>query len=139
MKVFLDTNVLVSALATRGLCADLVRLVLTRHELIVAEVVLEELRRVLREKFDVSEEAVQKVEALLRGYTVVSAPEALPDLPLDANDRRVLAAAIAGDADVLVTGDRELLDLAGRVERPRILDPRGFWDLLHASEGSAEV
>jgi len=37
VKVFLDTNVLVSALATRGLCADLLRKVLTEHELLVGK------------------------------------------------------------------------------------------------------
>jgi hypothetical protein len=35
LRVFLDTNVLVSAFATRGLCADLLELVLLQHELIV--------------------------------------------------------------------------------------------------------
>tara|TARA_Y100000590_G_C15710915_1_gene1010249 strand:+ start:1307 stop:1432 length:126 start_codon:yes stop_codon:yes gene_type:complete len=40
MKVFLDTNVLVSAFATRGLCADVMRVILTEHELLIGEVVL---------------------------------------------------------------------------------------------------
>ena len=47
MKVFLDTNVLVSGLATRGLCADVIRLVLAEHELIAGEVALKEVERVL--------------------------------------------------------------------------------------------
>ena len=50
MKVFLDTNVLVSGFATRGLCADVIRLVLAEHELLTAEVVLDEVRRVLLRK-----------------------------------------------------------------------------------------
>lgn len=51
MKVFLDTNVQVSALATRGLCTDLFRVVVAEHDLVVGEVVLEELRRVSRQSF----------------------------------------------------------------------------------------
>ena len=47
MKVFLDTNVLVAAFATRGLCADVMRVVLAEHQLITGEVVLSELRRAL--------------------------------------------------------------------------------------------
>ena len=43
MRVFLDTNVLVSAIATRGICADLLRSVAAERELIVGEVVLVEL------------------------------------------------------------------------------------------------
>ena len=51
MKVFLDTNVLVSAFATRGLCADVMRVILTEHELLIGEVVLTELQRILSKKF----------------------------------------------------------------------------------------
>ena len=38
MRVFLDTNVLVSALTTRGLAADVFRLALSEHELLTGEV-----------------------------------------------------------------------------------------------------
>jgi len=37
VKVFLDTNILVSATATRGLCADVLREVLASHQLIVSD------------------------------------------------------------------------------------------------------
>ena len=47
MRVFFDTNVLVSAFLARGLCADLLRLVLTEHTLVTSEVVLAELSDVL--------------------------------------------------------------------------------------------
>jgi uncharacterized protein len=50
VKVFPDTNVLASAFGTRGLCADVVRLILGEHELVTGEVVLEELRGVLPRK-----------------------------------------------------------------------------------------
>ena len=48
MKVFLDTNVLVSGFATRGLSADVIRHVMAKHELITAEVVLDELPGLVR-------------------------------------------------------------------------------------------
>ena len=50
MRVALDTNVLVAAFATRGLCADLVRVVLAEHELVFPPAVRTELRRVLAKK-----------------------------------------------------------------------------------------
>lgn len=73
MKVFLDTNVLVSAFATRGLCADVLRQVLAEHELLVGERVLREVRRVLRVKLRVSQPAVDEIEQFLRTQTVVAA------------------------------------------------------------------
>lgn len=42
------------------------------------------------------------------------------------------ASAIAGRADVLVTGDPDLLDVASRAPL-RIMDPRGFWELVRGS------
>ena len=66
MRVFPDTNVLASALGTRGLCADVLRLVLAEHESVTGEIVIEELRGVLRKKFGLPTRAVAEVETLLR-------------------------------------------------------------------------
>jgi predicted nucleic acid-binding protein len=56
MKVFLDTNVLASAAATRGLCADGLRQVFASHQLFISDQVLNELNRVLRFKFGVGQD-----------------------------------------------------------------------------------
>ncbi|HEV2473748.1 MAG TPA: hypothetical protein VGS41_13820, partial [Chthonomonadales bacterium] len=64
----LDTNVLVSAFTTRGLCADLFLRVLAEHELLCAEVVLEELDRVLTDRFRVPTIAVNDILVLLRNF-----------------------------------------------------------------------
>jgi len=50
VRVFLDTNVLVSAFASRGICADLLELILLEHDLVVGQDVLRELRKALRAK-----------------------------------------------------------------------------------------
>ena len=130
MRVFLDTNVLVAAFATRGLCADVVRVVLAEHQLITAEVVLTELRAVLTRRIKLPHATVEDILALLRDQEVVPKPPKPSDLPIrDPDDRWMLASAMAGRADVLVTGDRDLLDVAGKTALPMV-DPRGFWDLL---------
>ncbi len=130
MRVFLDTNVLVSAFATRGLCADVMRHVLAEHELVVGEVILKELRRVLRVKLKLPAATVEAIEQLLRESEVVPRPRGRLDLAVrDPDDQWVLASAVAGRADVLVTGDQDLLDLADSAPL-RIVDPRGFWTLL---------
>ena len=54
MRVFLDTNVLVAAFATRGLCADVFRLVLAEHELLVSPALIEEVTRTLTKKIHVA-------------------------------------------------------------------------------------
>jgi putative PIN family toxin of toxin-antitoxin system len=131
VRVFLDTNVLVSAYATRGLSADVVRLVLAEHDLLTGAVNLVEMRRVLTGKLQVPGETVRGIEAFLREQTVVPKPAHVLDLAVrDPDDRWVLASAVAGAADVLVTGDKDLLSLGARAPLP-IVDPRGFWELIH--------
>lgn len=130
MKVFLDTNVLVSAFATRGLCADVLRHVLAEHELLVGEVVLGELRRVLRTKIRLPRETIDAVERLLGDQTVVAKPARPSAIDIqDRSDRWILSSAITGGADVLVTGDRDLLRITDLADIP-IVDPRGFWSLV---------
>lgn len=130
MKVFLDTNVLVSGFATRGLCADVIRLVLAEHELITADVVLNELKRVLKHKIQLPGEQIQEILTFLESQTVQPKPISPPSIPVrDDDDQWVLASALAAKADVFVTGDKDLLDVANEVSGLTITDPRGFWNL----------
>lgn len=133
MKVFLDTNVLVSAFTTRGLSADVVRLILTEHELLTGEVNLTELERVLHKRMGVPGPQVALVLQWLRDQTIIPRPKRPPDTTVrDSDDAGVLASALAGGAEVLVTGDQDLLVLHGQVSFP-VLSPRGFWELVRGS------
>ncbi len=130
MRVFLDTNVLVAAFATRGLCADVMRVVLAEHQLVTGEIVLTELRRALGRRIKLPVATIEDILALIREQDVVPKPRKPSDLPIrDPDDRWILASALAGRADVLVTGDRDLLDIADKAPLP-VLAPREFWDLL---------
>ena len=136
MRVCLDTNVLVSAFATRGLCADVLQLVLTEHQLVLGEQVLSELGRVLRKKLRVPEQVAAEAENLLRREAVVVTDAPALDLPIqNPDDLAVLAQAIAGEAAILVTGDGDFSDVVGHAP-VRILTPRGFWEELRAGSGS---
>jgi uncharacterized protein len=132
VKVAFDTNVLVSAFATRGLCSDIFNLVLAEHELILGVTVLAESRRVLRQKMRVPAETTRElIDFLRREAVVVGKAPALPLAIRDASDGPVLAEAVAGGAEVLVTGDEDLLAVAGQ-SPIRILTPRGLWVQLTA-------
>lgn len=132
MKVYLDTNVLVGAFMARGLCDDLMRVVLAEHDLRTGEVNLRELRRVLTEKFHAPNAIVASIVRQLRDQTVVSAPASPSTIAVrDFEDAWVLATALASDADMLVTGDQHLLEVAAVVRLP-ILTPRLAWEQLRS-------
>ena len=134
MKVFFDTNVLIAAFATRGLCADLFAHVLLEHDLVVGEVVLGELRTKLRTKLKLPKKTIDEIEAQLRDSVVVKTPAKHLSLRIsDPDDEWVVASALAGGADVLVTGDAAILKLGKRAPLP-ILSPRGLWELLRGPE-----
>jgi putative PIN family toxin of toxin-antitoxin system len=129
VRIALDTNVIVSAVATRGLCADLLQVILAEHELVLGETVLAEVPRVLQRKLRAPPDIIDELGAYLRKQAAMVAVSTSPRAKgLDPADAAVLGEAVAGRADVLVTGDRDLLDLP----KPplKIVSPRGLWDLL---------
>jgi putative PIN family toxin of toxin-antitoxin system len=133
VRVCLDSNVLVSAFATRGLAADVLRVVLAEHELLVPVVVLNEVERVLREKFQLPEAALAVARQVLDSQTAVPRPAAILSVAIrDPDDAWVLASAVAGGAEILITGDADLLSVAAESPIP-ILTPRAFWELLRAT------
>ena len=134
MRVFLDTNVLVSAFASRGLCADLLELVLLEHDLVLGRNVLRELDKALREKVRLSAAHAAEIAELVSGEAVLLVDKAEPArVKADADDAQVLGEALAGHAEVFITGDAVLLKL--RTVGPlRIVSPRQFWETLRARE-----
>lgn len=134
MRVYPDTNVLVSAMATRGLCADLLQVILADHQLLIGETVLTEVIRVLDRKLHLGPKTVAEWERFLRrqGEVIPTAPP-LSLRIRDAADRPILAEAVAGRAAVLVTGDRDLLIVAPRAPI-RIQSPREFWEQLRSAK-----
>lgn len=131
MRIFPDTNVLTSAFSTRGLCAELYEEILARHELVCGEVVLQEFRRILSTKLKVPEDRVEAFLRALRRNPVYSKPtDPSPHEIRDPDDAWVLATAVIGRADVLVTGDQDLLAIRDQVAELRIMPPRELWELI---------
>ena len=137
MRVLLDTNVIISAVTTRGLCTDVFRAVLSDHDLLTCRRVLDEVQRVLRSKFSVPAELVSEYINLISHDAILAEPDRMPVTPIkDKADLEIIAAAIAGDAHVLVTGDAELQGIKS-IQTVRVLSPRAFWEELKAQQGDA--
>ena len=135
MKVFPDTNVLAAAIATRGLCSELLEIIIHDHELLTCQAVLDELDRVLAEKLRLPPPVVAGFRSLVEADgTIIKPPPEIPPIRIqDASDIPILACAIAGKADVFVTGDRELLELR-KVDGLAVVSPRELWLQLTGAE-----
>jgi putative PIN family toxin of toxin-antitoxin system len=129
-RICLDSNVLVAAFLARGLCADVLRLVLSGYDLVIPEIVAEEVRLVLTTKLKASPSALSAVEGVLERCSLV--PNGNVPCPIslrDPDDERVLAAALAAGVEILVSGDQDLL-VAAEESPIRILSPRAFLTLV---------
>ena len=132
MRVFFDTNVLVSAFLARGLCADLLRLVLTEHTLVTSEVVLDELRDVLSRKGRLPPAQIEAIETFLRDQPIAPRPTQTLQLGLvDGDDEWVVASAVLIEADLFVTGDQGVL--ACTTPPLPLHNPRGCWEHLRGA------
>ena len=134
MKVFLDTNVLLSAIISNGLCADLLKALkntqpdaqnnpLDRTTCFTCQRVLLELKEHLPTKFKWSApETEAAITAFSDEYTL--APPAYTTVPCkDADDGWILADAQLAGCDYFITGDKEVLALYS-VGTMRICTPR---------------
>ena len=134
MRVFLDTNVLASSIATRGLCGELLEIIIHDHELLTCQPVLKELQRVLAGKLRLPEAVVDGFLGLLKSEAQLIESRKTPSIAIkDADDIPILACALAANADVFVTGDQALLDLRA-VDGLPIVSPRQLWSQLSGLE-----
>ena len=126
MRIVLDTNVLIAAFIARGVCHQLLEHCVNHHELVTSEFILAELREKLVDKFNYTSEVTDDVIALLRSRMEVVVPEVL-DAPVcrDPDDDNILATAVAGNGQCIITGDKDLLVL-NRFQRIDILAPNAF-------------
>ena len=138
MRVVLDSNVLIAAVATRGLCEALVELCLEQHEIVLGEHILTEVEEKLTKKLKVPRRIVRDYIGLLRGTAEVAKPTKVDRSACrDPEDLAVLGLLAPGRAEMLVTGDKDLLVL-GEFSGARILSPREFWEAVGMGGGGRD-
>jgi putative PIN family toxin of toxin-antitoxin system len=126
MRVVLDTNVLIAAFIARGVCTDVFERVIDEHELLLSPFILGEFERVMVRKFELDRDRVKRAVALLHRKGQVVDPAPLESrVCRDPDDDHVLALARDGRAQVVVTGDDDLLVLDS-FESVSIISPREF-------------
>ncbi len=135
MRVVLDTGILIAALITKGTPPDKIFQAWRkrRFELVTSEWQLEEFRRVSR--YPKLRKYLQPIEAGnlvngLRHQALLLGDLPDVDISADPDDNPLLATAIVGEADYLVSGDKRDVLLLKKVGKTRIITARRFLTIL---------
>ena len=130
MRVVFDSNVIIAAFASRGLCNALLETSIGNHEIILCEEILQEVSLKLNQKIYLPDKIIKQIVSFLRAYSSCVIPQRVDrSVCRDARDLMVLGSAIAGKAKYIITGDKDLLTI-GKFKDITIIDPRVFWNKL---------
>src|SRR3990172_10965862 len=125
MKVVFDTNVIISALTFDGTPRRLLNL--ARHgrfQLILSPSILKETAKVLERKFDWEEKTVVMAIQKLSSIAAVVKPDiCIKAIKSDVSDNRILECGVAGDADIIVSGDTKHILPIKNYQGIQILSP----------------
>jgi putative PIN family toxin of toxin-antitoxin system len=113
MKAVFDTNVFVSAFIFPSSQGEQAFLLAQRRkvELYTSLPILTETARVLREKFDQSEQDITAALKMIGRVATIVRPVRKVTILKDVPDNRILECAVTADADLIVTGDSHLIKL----------------------------
>lgn len=128
MIAVFDTNVLIAAIITEGVCSKLLRRARAKEfYLISCPFIMTEIRRTLSKRFRLShEEIASAIEPISEAIDqIIEHNLKVTNICRDRDDDHVLACALAAKAEYLVTGDSDLLEIKN-FQGVKIVTPRGF-------------
>lgn len=126
LRVVADTNILISALGFGGKPRQILNLILEGQiKAVISPILLAELEDVIVKKFPKLESSLERVNKQIRKNFKVIKPKTSLRLVKDEPDNRVIEAAVEGDCDYIVTGDRELLELK-RYKKTKVVTAQEF-------------
>jgi len=132
VKAVFDTNVLIAAFLTEGICAKLlIRARRRDFDLILCDGILQEFERVLKKKFAASPHETSEALIILSeaALEILGRTDSITPICRDSDDDLILACARDAAADYVVTGDEDLLVLKN-YEGISIVNPREFEKLF---------
>ena len=114
MRVVFDSNIFISALIIPGSKADraIARIIKGQDSLLLSKAIIDEVLTVLSRKFSRDREAVSRVALYLSELGEIIRPSKKIKVLKDEPDNRILECALTGKANIIVTGDKDMLDLS---------------------------
>lgn len=129
MRILYDTNVLIATLSRRESILQFKRIVQGQVIHTSSPFILAEVEAVLVEKMKVTKQKAKAATRLLARQSIIVRPKTIEKVCRDPFDDYIVAAAVAGKVEYLVTADQDLLVL-GKYKNVVIITPRDFQGIL---------
>ena len=131
MRVVLDSNVIVSALSTEGLCNRIFEYcIVKKHTIVISKHIIKEVRSTLRDKFKVNDIAISSTIKFLQEWCELDGHNKLSKrICRDADDDEIIALAKDNNVQYIITGDKDLLVLK-KIDGISIISPRELFTLM---------
>lgn len=132
MKIFVDTNVLISSiLFSKGKVSYVFSYIMEMHDLLISSYSLKECENVFIRKFPTKKDLLNNFINEIQ-FQLVETPSNIdytkyPSMR-DCNDLPVLVSAIISDSDIIITGDKDFEDIS--IKKPLIFAPNQYYDLI---------
>lgn len=128
MKIVFDTNVILSALITQGLSSRVMDICIDSHQIFISSWIINEVLEKLLSKFRVKVSELKRVKDFLLNVSHQITPIGrIPTVCDDKDDNNILHLSEFVDADLIITGDKDLLVLK-KYSNTKIIDPRMFME-----------
>ncbi len=129
MKLFFDTNVIISGSITRGYSFEVIKDAIYKHEVYYTEYLLKEIKEVLLSKYSFSDSIRQATLSIMKKYFIKGKTAGIvKKICRDSDDNQILADALANGIEFLITGDKDLLVLK-EYQGMKIILPKQYWSL----------
>jgi putative PIN family toxin of toxin-antitoxin system len=128
VRAVFDTNVLIAAFLTEGLCSGLlIRARKQAFTLVLCDDIIREFEDILIKKFKLTSTDISEISAIVSeaASEILHKLNPVPNICRDPNDDMMIACAIDATADYIVTGDEDLLILK-KYKDIIIINPRNF-------------
>lgn len=132
MLIVLDTNVFISGMFWKGKEHDVLQLCIDEvHQNITSPVLVDELKRVLGyKKFDLKWNDIDDMLQIYISFSKIIHPDVVINaVEGDPSDDRFIECAVSGDAKIIITGDKHLLDIQ-QYDNIEIIKPADFLKIV---------
>ena len=135
MKIVFDTNVILSSFLTEGIAHRIFYHSLINHKIYFSDFITGELSKILIKKFNVKANDLAEFINFINTNLIKEKPDnKIPYICRDVKDNQILQLAEYVNADIIITGDKDLLVLR-KHNKTIITSPRDFFNehLAHES------